>query len=538
VLLSWLPSAWWTRQLSWQLLEALGRLGFLLALALIASSLLTDQEVTISLWLVAVISLALRYVGQQGQNQHATEASQQALAQLHHRASHGAMNPLHYQHDIDAGARAMVLGQQLQRMAPYWQAFLPALLAAAWQPLLVLTLVTSADWLAGLLLLFTMPLIPGFAILIGLGSAHVARQEHGRLQRLGSLFFDRLSALTQIRLMNASASTREQLRQGAESLKDSTLRVLRIAFLSSATLEFFAAVSIAALAMYVGLALLNAIEWGPAPYMTLREGLLVLLLAPEFFAPLRTLAQRYHERTDARSAAIEPLELASRDAAPAQAHRDIKAPAVSLQQLTVHWPNRPTPVLRQLNLEVPAGSWVTITGASGSGKSTLANVLAGHLAWQGSFLLDQQAVQRETLRGRVAWLDQTPALLNASLQRNLAPGVETPDPIRMAEVLRMTGLSELAAALPHGWTTRLGASGAALSGGQAQRMALARALYPGARLLVLDEPTAQLDATAEQALLDVLRSLSGSHTIVLFAHSEAAAAAADRQVAMEDLHGT
>ena len=536
-LIALLPPGWWRHLITGQLVEFSARVVFLLLLAwLIGDWVNHNQPASPALLLAGVLAIALRWLGHRASLGHAAAGTRQITEQLFQRALNGALQPApRIQRQTHDGDTALALSRQTEHLRPYWQGFLPALSVAAIQPLLLLLLIAYVDWLAGLLLLFAAPLIPLFTVLIGMGTAQLARQEHLRLARLSGFFLDRLQALPTLRLFAAIDNTRAQVRAATEGLRQSSMRVLRVAFLSSAVLEFLAAISIATLAIYVGLSLLGAFTLGPAPQMDLTRGLIILLLAPEFFAPLRTLAQRYHDRASALSAAPEVLQLANLDSpAVHDGEPPRHAPAIELSHLSAGWPGNDAPVINGLDLHVDAGEWLTIYGPSGIGKSTLASVLAGHLQPSaGHYRLDNQPMHARRLRTRVGWLDQQPSLLPGSLLHNLTPGDPEPDPARLAQVIESTGLESIIDALPQGLHSRIGQDGHQLSGGEAQRVALARALYPGARLLVLDEPASRLDNNAEAQLLAVLRGLAGSHTIVLFSHSPAARSASDRCIDLE-----
>ncbi|KAB7624138.1 thiol reductant ABC exporter subunit CydD [Alkalilimnicola sp. S0819] len=489
--------------------------------------------------LLGLLAIAVaRALLQAGTEHLAAQAARRILARLR-TALHGlALDPaVRLRLRQGPAELSTLLGEQLQTLGPWFREYLPARTRALVQPLLILLLVFMLDWLAGLLLLLSAPLIPLFSALIGLGTSTLAREQQDRLQRLGAHFLDRVRALPTLRLLRRAQTEAAGVGAAAQAYRRSSMQVLRVAFLSSAVLEFFSAIAIATLAVYIGMALLGFITFGPAPELGFQSGLLILLLAPEFFQPLRRLAAGYHERAAALAAAPELQALLAQ----APAEEQVKphsitlraAPALLVQGLALRWPDSEQAVIEGLNLEVAAGEWLSIRGESGSGKSSLAAALLGWLAPQagrillaGRLLADWPAPD---LRGACGWLGQQPHLLPASLRRNLDPGGRHAD-AALREMLARVDLGRALALLPAGLDTRLAERGGGLSGGEAQRLCLARALLPQPRLLILDEPTASLDPAAEQRLLRVLRGLAGGITIIQFSHSPAAGAASDRQL--------
>ncbi len=470
---------------------------------------------------------------------------------------HRAMDPAwRLRHQQSPGGFATRLGPELDSIQHWYGRYLPAVLVAVIQPLLILLLVFPRDWLAGTLLALTAPLIPLFMALIGMGAASLAEDQHRQLARLGDHFLDRLRALPLLRLLRRTNATADEVEEAAHGWRRSAMRVLRVAFLSSAVLEFFAAVAIATVAIYVGMALLGFLTLGPAPQMTLTAGLVILLLAPEFFAPLRTLGQRYHDRAAAlaATASLRPLledehrqepepfrdRHKPRNGSPRNANhhqtnlRWARAPALTATGLRPALPGAGELLPAPVELHVEPGEWLAITGPSGSGKTSVVDALLGLLPRAsgeirlGGRLLEE--IPLEERRANIAWLGQQARLLATSLKANIAPGEQTPSPERLQRAVELAGLEEVVAALPLGLETRLGEDGAGLSGGERRRLALARSLYSMPRLLVLDEPTAGLDAATEARVLRCLRRLAGECTLILCTHSEAAIAAADREV--------
>lgn len=441
------------------------------------------------------------------------------------------------------GALSTVLIEQVEALDPYYARFLPQSVIVRVVPAAILVAVFWADWLAGALLLLSAPLIPGFMVLIGWGAEQVSREQQQALARLGGLFFDRLQGLDTLRRFGAEQREAARVARYADDFRRRTMKVLRVAFLSSAVLEFFSAVAIATLAVYIGLGLLGFVTLGPAESLTLFSGLFILLLAPEFYNPLRALAQHWHDRAGALAAAAGIREVLA--APPARPEPDapavrmpVRACSVALRSVALALPGRAA-LFADLALEVPAGQRLVITGESGAGKSTLLGLVGGFLAPDcGEIRVDGLPVagfsraQLSQLRG---YLGQQPFLYAASIRDNILLG-EPEDDGALARAVALAGLDELLAALPAGLDTPLGQDGLGVSGGQARRIALARVLLRPRPLLLLDEPTASLDADTEARFwADFDRALAECPaTVICASHSLQAAAWADRVLALAE----
>ena len=440
------------------------------------------------------------------------------------------------------GALATVLVEQVDALDPYFARFLPQLATVRVLPAAILVAVASADWLAGAILLVSAPLIPVFMVLVGWGAEQVSRQQHESLARLAGLFHDRLRGLDTLRRFGAEARESARIAGFAEDFRGRTMQVLRVAFLSSAVLEFFSSVAIAVLATYIGLGLLDFIQLGPAESLTLFAGLFVLLLAPEFYNPLRTLAQHWHDRAGALAAAEGIREVlqappARREPATPAGRLPVSACAVEAARIVLALPGRP-PLFDGLSLSVRPGEKLVIAGPSGSGKSTLLGLLGGFIAPdRGAIALGGVPVPdmtRAQLAQVRAWLGQQPFLHAASIRDNLLLG-EHVEAAELERATRLAGLSDFLARLPAGLDTRLGQDGLGVSGGQARRIALARVLLRPRPVLLLDEPTASLDARTEAEFwADLDRALAAQPmTVICASHSRQALAWADRALALD-----
>ena len=422
--------------------------------------------------------------------------------------------------------------EQVEALDGYFAHYLPQQWLALLVPVLFLLAVFWLDWLAALFLLISAPLIPLFMALVGMQAERVSQQHVLEAGRLAGHFLDRVRHLTTLQLFGRVPAAIDSVAQAAERYRVVNMRTLRIAFLSSAVLEFFASVAIAVVAMYIGFGLLGYISYGPSAELTLFSGLFILLLAPEFFQPLRSLAQHYHDRAAALGAAAL---LAQGEMMPAVGPSRLPVGAtelVSLHGVSLGYPGR-GPVLREVELQVHRGEVLALTGPSGSGKSSLLHCLAG--------FVDADAGQ-VSLFGQppgavpVSWLGQQPFLIQGSWADNLRLTAPRADATAMHAALRQVGLGELLARQPQGLDTPLGEGGRGLSGGQAQRLALARVWLSDAPLVLLDEPTASLDPDSEAEVVAALARLAASgRTLVMATHQPTLMALAGRRLALH--HG-
>lgn len=432
-----------------------------------------------------------------------------------------------------SGSLASQLVEQVEALDGYIARYRPQRMLAVIQPLLVLAMVAWLDWLAALFLLLSAPLIPLFMALVGMGAERLNREQFEAVSRLAGHFIDRVRAVSTLQLFGRTREATADVHAAADDYRRRSLRTLRVAFLSSAVLEFFASVAIAVVAIYVGFGLLGYITFGPSPALTLFSGLLVLLLAPEFFQPLRVLSQHYHDRAAALGAADGLVVLLAESAEELRGSGAERAgPAcaagelVRLEAATVSYPERGR-VLGPLDLTLVPGEVVAVTAPSGGGKSTLLQLLAG-------FLGPGQGRRRTAPGLRVAWMDQRPLLVQGSLADNLHLAAPEADRDAMTRALERAGLGTLLSRLPRGLDTPLGERGGGLSGGQAQRLALARVFLSPAPLVLLDEPTASLDAETEADIIDRLGGLAREgRCLVIATHHPALMALADRRLRLD-----
>ena len=420
-----------------------------------------------------------------------------------------------------SGALAEHLGTHVDAVEGYYGGFVPVRAEVVGVPLAILLAVFLVDRTVGLILLLTMPLVPVFMMLVGWGAEAASRRQLQALARMGGHFADRLRGLGLIRVYGRGEAELQGIRAAAEELRVRSLRVLRIAFLSSAVLEFFASLSVAMIALYLGLSYLGMLDLRSAP-LTLGAGVFCLLLAPEFYAPLRRLATHYHDRAGARAAMDElatlldtPEHSSSEPIPPLNAPL---APLVVARGVTVRHVGATRDALQAADIALHRGQRVALVGPSGGGKSTLLDVLADLMPPTAGELI-------RTGGQRIGYAPQRPFLFAGSLRDNLrmarpeAGDEELRAAAEAAQVLRF------ADRLPDGLDTVIGERGFGLSGGEARRVALARVFLRSPDLLLLDEPTAFLDPDTEAAVLQAIVRFAEGRCVVMATHSAAAMAA-------------
>ncbi|WP_456409263.1 thiol reductant ABC exporter subunit CydD [Oceanithermus sp.] len=432
---------------------------------------------------------------------------------------------------VGSAGLATVLAEGVEGVEPFFKGYLPALAQAAFLPLLILLVVFPLDWPSGLVLLVTAPLIPMFMILIGRWAGNLAQKQWRALHLLGAYYLDALRGLATLKLFGAEARALERIERLVRVHRDATLRVLRVAFLSALVLELMATLATAIVAVEVGMRLLaGRMEFLPA--------FTVLLLAPEFYQPLRNLGSQFHAAEDA-AAAAEAVYGLLKTPAPDSPERSKPAPTAPVELVLegVRFGYGERPVFDGVDLTVPAGQFLALVGPSGAGKSTLVQLLLGFLTPQagrvraGEAGLDEMAP--EDWRRQVAWVPQRPFLQEGTVRENLLLARPDASQEELERAARDAGALDFIEALPHGWETWLGEDGGGLSGGQLQRLALARAFLKDAPFVFLDEPTAHLDGESERRIHEALARLAAGRTLIVVAHRLDAAALADRVVVLD-----
>jgi ATP-binding cassette subfamily C protein CydD len=424
-----------------------------------------------------------------------------------------------------AGSWASIILEQIEDMQDYYSRYLPQIALAGIIPLLILVSVFPINWAAGLILLVTAPLIPLFMALVGMGAADANRRNFVALARLSGNFLDSLRGLDTLRLFHRGTAEIDQITRSTEHFRARTMDVLRLAFLSSAVLEFFASISIAVVAVYFGFSYLGELNFGSyGTPVTLFAGFLVLILAPEFFQPLRDLGAFYHAKAQAVGAAeslVTFLSAETADMGEGEQHWPAgKAVELQARDLIIQSPQGKT-LAGPLTFDVQTGQRVAIVGLSGAGKSSLLNALLGFLPYQGSLTAsgtDLKSLRNNEWRKQLSWVGQNPHLPEQTLRANILLNQPDVSEEQLQSAIDRAYVNEFLPLLPQGLETEVGDSAARLSIGQAQRVAVARALLSPCSLLLLDEPTASLDAHSEKRVMSALNEASKAQTSLLVTH--------------------
>jgi ATP-binding cassette subfamily C protein CydD len=428
-----------------------------------------------------------------------------------------ALGPAYVQNH-HSGELAVAAVDGVEALEPYYARYLPQMALVALVPLSILAFILPLDWISGLVLLVTAPLIPVFMILIGGGAERLNRRQWRQLARMGAHFLDVLQGLTTLKLFNASRREAQLIARISDDYRRSTMSVLRVAFLSALALEFFATVSIAVVAVLIGFRLLHA-------QMGFEAGFFILLLAPDFYLPLRTLGAHYHARMEAIGAAeriVEILEAPLPQMAQTRA-RPLLGRDIEIRFEDVHYVYEPgREALRGASFALAPGRVTALVGPSGAGKSTALNLLLGFVrAQRGRVLVgghDLIQLNPDHWLSGVAWLPQRPHLFRGSVLENIRMFDETIGFAAVRASAQKAHAEAFIESLPQGYETEVGERGQNLSGGQVQRLALARAFLKDAPVLLMDEATSSLDPETEALITEAIAGLAQARTVLVVAH--------------------
>jgi ATP-binding cassette subfamily C protein CydD len=440
-------------------------------------------------------------------------------------------------HAVQAGPAVTAAVDQVDALEGFFARWLPASILAWAAPALVLAAVLAADPLAGAVMAAGGAVVPFGMALAGMGAAAASHQQFAAMARLQTRFLDRVRGIATIVLAGQAEAEALKLQSAARDLSHRTMRVLRVAFLSSAVLDTAAATVLVVLAVRAGLA------WRAGALHPIAV-VFTLVLVSEFFAPLRAFSAAYQDRLHATTAAatLGAMPSAAIPAAPAPAIRTVAASGVTVafEKVVYTWDPARGPALDGLSFRVPANETAVLVGPSGAGKSTVFELLLGFVAPQSGRITingaDLASITPAALSRMTAWIGQRPVLFAGSIRDNIRFGREDAGDAAIEDAVRAAGLDAVAAALPQGLDTPIGEGGYGLSGGQAQRVAIARAFIRNAPLLLMDEPTAHLDPATEADVLDSLRRLALGRTVIMAAHSSAAMAFGGRRIVLDAGH--
>lgn len=416
-----------------------------------------------------------------------------------------------------SGEQTAAAVEGIEALDAWFSQYLPQIALAALIPLTMLMVIFPIDPLTGIVFLFTAPLIPLFMYLIGSIAEKITRRQWETLSRLSATLLDTLQGLATIKALGQSQRQAERQEADSERYRDVTLKVLRITFLSALTLELISTISVAIVAVEIGLRLLHG-------GIGFHEALFILVLAPELYLPLRLLGLRFHAGMAGTQAARRIFAILDTPAPPGTAGSGALPGrfAITLRGVSYVYAGRDLPALDQVDLDIPHGRMTALVGASGAGKSTIASLLLRFIeADAGEVLVDGVplgSLSLEAWRGAIAWVPQKTHIFNDTLAANLRLAKADATETEMLAACRRAGLDPFLRTLPQELETPAGESGAQLSGGQAQRLALARAFLRDAPLLILDEPTSSLDPHLEAELTAAVMDLVRGRTVLVIAH--------------------
>ncbi len=463
-----------------------------------------------------------------------------------------------------SGERVNTLVDGIEALENYYARYIPAMSLIVLVPLSILVFVFPIDWISATVMLVTAPLIPFFMILIGKGTESLNKKQWRKLARMSAHFLDMIQGLTTLKIFNTSKREADLIARISDDYRRSTMSVLRVAFLSSLVLEFLATVSIAMVAVLIGFRL----YYGEMDFLL---GFFVLLLAPEFYLPLRNMGTHYHARMEAIGAAEQMVEILETPAVssleesksqtqittdtkptpPLFGHfvRESQVPAISFNHVFFSY-EEGRQALDGFSLEIKAGKRIALIGESGTGKSTVANLLLGFIqlnddknssvnntgANKGEIQVDGvnlNSLGIENWRKYIAWVPQRPYLFHGTIADNIRLGATSSSDTDIKKAAELANAAEFIESFTDGYKTIIGEKGEGLSGGQIQRIALARAFLKDAPLLILDEATANLDKASEELIQQSIKRLSKGKTVITIAHRLNTIKDADKIVVMD-----
>lgn len=422
------------------------------------------------------------------------------------------------------GALVALMIDQVESLDGFFSRWLPASILWIASPLVILLFVYWVQPWSALIIGLCGLMVPIAQAIFGIGAAVAARQQFLAMTRLQSQFLDRVRGIATIVLAGRAEDTAKKLGKAADELRKRTMKILRVAFLSSASIDCAMIVAIILVVLMDG----NQIVKSHSIYtIPVTHILFTLLIIPDFFAPLRSLALAYQDRARLSGTAASVIELPDHEKIVNVASRDIvvaKQVEVKFENVSFSWEKERGTVLHSLNFVIPSGETALLIGASGAGKSTIIEMLLGFIKpAEGKVLInniDLNAYSTRSLSSLIAWIGQRPVIFSGSIRENILFAKPDANENELQEALKAAAMDEYLSTLPQGIDTIIGEGGYGLSGGQAQRIAIARAYLKNAPLLLLDEPTAHLDPETEQDIFKRLIKLTENRTVIMATHSE------------------
>ncbi len=418
-----------------------------------------------------------------------------------------ALGPAFTAHER-SGELATAATNGIEALDSFFREYLPALFISVLVPLAILVVVLPLDLLTFVVMLVTAPLIPVFMVLIGWAAGSLARSQYGQLGRMSAHFLDVMQGLSTLKLFNRSKAQIAVIQRITDRFRESSLGVLRVAFLSAFALELLATISVAIVAVEIGLRLLA----GGLPF---EEAFFLLVIAPEYYMPLRQLGAKFHSGQDGTAAADRIFSILDIPLPARTGGKTIQAvQAIRFEAVSFAYDGVERPALKSVSFEFRNGQRVALVGATGSGKSTISALLLGFIQptsgriviSDGSDEYDLRDLDIDNWREQIAWVPQRGYLFNKSVAENIRVGASTASDQQIITAAKLAEAHTFIKALPDGYQTVTGENATRLSGGQAQRVALARALVREAKLTIFDEATASLDSDTESR---IMRNLAG-----------------------------
>jgi thiol reductant ABC exporter CydD subunit len=494
-----------------------------------SSSLAALRTPLVLLLLVVLARATVAWLAELAASRSSARAKSQLRAALLQRT---AALGLEHSREQRTGELAVLATRGIDALDGYFSLYLPQLFLAVIVPVVVVFAVVWDDWISAAIIAFTIPLIPLFMALVGAATKERMDSQFRILERLAGHFLDVVAGLPTLKVFGRAKAQAAAIREITERYRRAAIETLRITFLSSLILELVATISVALVAVEIGLRLMNGA-------LDLRTALFALVLAPEAYLPLRQLGANYHASAEGMAAAEQVFAVLEAPE-PAQGTRtDFPNPALAgltVEGLRVSYPGRSEPALDAVSLTVKEGEVLALVGPSGCGKSTLLSVLLGFVTPDHGEVrvgdVDLAEVDLDAWRARLAWVPQRPHLFKASIAQNVRLGRAGASTEEIWDAISAAGLTDAVRNLPEGLDTMLGDRGAGLSAGERQRVALARAFLRDAPLLLLDEPTANLDGKTERDIVQTIGRLAHGRTVLLVAHRPALIAMADRVLSL------